>query len=92
MQLCETYRYRAAQPFTCPIAAFGGVQDTEVTRADLDPWRDQTTGAFVLRLLPGDHFFIHTARQFLVQALSLDLMRLNQSLPKGPRQQGGRPS
>jgi surfactin synthase thioesterase subunit len=85
MQACETYQYTPAQPFGCPITVFGGVQDHDVSRADLEAWRDQTTGAFMARMLPGDHFFINTARPILVHALALDLTRLYQSLLTGTR-------
>src|SRR4029077_857524 len=50
--LYETYVYSAEPPLNCPISAFGGLQDSKVTRSDLEAWRDQTTGAFSLRMLP----------------------------------------
>jgi len=44
-----------------PLTVFGGLQD-ETDRDSLEPWREQTTASFSLRMLPGDHFFLHTAQ------------------------------
>jgi medium-chain acyl-[acyl-carrier-protein] hydrolase len=57
-QLAETYRYRARPPLECPVATFGGRDDPEVPREDLEAWRQQAAGHFEMHLLPGDHFFI----------------------------------
>jgi medium-chain acyl-[acyl-carrier-protein] hydrolase len=71
--LYETYVYSAEPPLNCPISAFGGLQDSKVTRSDLEAWRDQTTGAFSMRMLPGDHFFLNTTQPLLLQMLSHEL-------------------
>ncbi len=71
--LYETYVYSAEPPLNCPISAFGGLQDSKVTRSDLEAWRDQTTRAFSLRMLPGDHFFLNTTQPLLLQMLSEEL-------------------
>jgi len=81
LSVVETYAYRDADPFDCPISCFGGLDDQSVDRADLDAWRDQTRGPFRLRMLPGNHFFLQTARDPLVRALSEDLARRQE----GPR-------
>jgi medium-chain acyl-[acyl-carrier-protein] hydrolase len=70
--LYETYVYSAEPPLNCPISAFGGLQDSKVTRSDLEAWRNQTTGAFSLRMLLGDHFFLNTP-QPLLRMLSQEL-------------------
>jgi surfactin synthase thioesterase subunit len=54
----ETYSYSNGTPLNCPISAFGGLQDQRVNDRDLLGWRAQTNGAFSLRMLPGDHFFL----------------------------------
>jgi medium-chain acyl-[acyl-carrier-protein] hydrolase len=71
--VCEVYTYTDDEPLACPITAFGGLQDHDVTRDELAAWREQTRGAFALRMLPGDHFFINTARMLLLQALAREL-------------------
>jgi medium-chain acyl-[acyl-carrier-protein] hydrolase len=73
--LYEAYVYSAEPPLNCPISAFGGLQDRKVTHRDLEAWRDQTTGAFSLRMLPGDHFFLNTTQPLLLQMISQQLHR-----------------
>ena len=74
--ICETYTYATEEPLDCPIVAFGGLQDCEVSRNDLAAWRDQTQSSFRFRMVPGNHFFLHSARATLVRAVSQDLLRL----------------
>jgi medium-chain acyl-[acyl-carrier-protein] hydrolase len=69
--LYETYLYSAEPPLTCPISAFGGLQDRKVSASDLEAWRSQTSASFSLRLSPGDHFFLK--EPLLLQALSQEL-------------------
>lgn len=71
----ETYIYRAEPPLECPIVAFGGLQDDRLSRAHLDAWREQTIASFSLRMLPGDHFFLHASQPLLLQILSRELRR-----------------
>jgi medium-chain acyl-[acyl-carrier-protein] hydrolase len=72
-ELCQTYVYQPGPPLTCPLFVFGGVDDREVNQEELEGWRPFTTGAFSLRMLPGDHFFIRTARAQLLRMISEDL-------------------
>lgn len=69
----ETYVYSSEPPLDCPITAFGGLQDSEVSCDDLEAWREQTKAGFLLQMLPGDHFFLHSARSLLLQSLSGEL-------------------
>jgi surfactin synthase thioesterase subunit len=46
----------------CPITAFGGREDGMATPAQLEAWRDLTSGAFRLRLFRGGHFFLDAER------------------------------
>lgn len=71
--LYRGYVYREEPPLDCPIFAYGGVADPNVRRDHLDAWRNETTGAFSLRLFPGGHFFIDSARPEFLAALSEDL-------------------
>jgi medium-chain acyl-[acyl-carrier-protein] hydrolase len=52
-QMIETYAYTAEAPLSCPIAAFGGLKDYEVSREHLEAWREQTTAGFTLRMFDG---------------------------------------
>jgi medium-chain acyl-[acyl-carrier-protein] hydrolase len=77
-ELVQTYSYVAGPPLNCPISAFGGLRDQEVSREQLKAWREHTNASFALRMFPGDHFFIHTAEQLLLTTISKEL---NQNLP-----------
>ncbi|WP_309474733.1 thioesterase II family protein [Streptomyces ipomoeae] len=54
----ETYSYKPGSALTCPIFTFFGDQDKDLTRDDLEAWRDQTAGDFELTSFPGGHFYI----------------------------------
>lgn len=71
--LSETYVYYDEAPLACPISAFGGLQDAQVSRADLNAWRHQTDGTFALRLFRGGHFFLRKQQPVLLQAVFQDL-------------------
>jgi medium-chain acyl-[acyl-carrier-protein] hydrolase len=70
----ETYEYAAEPPLDCPITALGGLQDDTVSGDDLRAWREQTTSSFAARMLPGDHFFIHSAEGLVLQVLGRELL------------------
>jgi medium-chain acyl-[acyl-carrier-protein] hydrolase len=59
--LAETYVFRPQPPLSCPVSAFGGLQDKEVFPEDVWAWSRHTTGPFRAHLLPGDHFFVNSA-------------------------------
>jgi len=67
--VCETHLCAAEPPLDCPITAFGGREDHRVRPEDLAAWQQQTTATFTLHLLPGDHFFIHSAQARLLELL-----------------------
>ena len=69
----ETYTYTPGPLLECPVSAFGGLQDKMFPSAEIEGWRDQTRQAFTLRMLPGDHFFMHSARPLLLRSLVQDL-------------------
>ena len=63
----DTYNYTAEPPLDCPITAFGGLRDRKVSYEELKAWQEQTKAAFSLHMLPGNHFFIHSARSLLLK-------------------------
>ena len=69
LQVFETYTYRAGPPLPCPIAVFGGFEDERVVQSRLESWRHHTRTVFSLTMLPGDHFFIHSACRALVECV-----------------------
>jgi surfactin synthase thioesterase subunit len=73
LALLDEYRYRDDPPLTCPIVAFGGVDDKKVSRQDLEAWAKQTSNRFTTRCFPGGHFFLTTARDSLLRAIQEQL-------------------
>lgn len=73
----ETYDYVEEAPFDFGISAFGGLGDTDVTKEDVELWKTHTRGRFRIRMLPGDHFFVHSGRDLITEALSRDLAELS---------------
>lgn len=70
----QTYAYVPAPPLHCPITAFGGSMDEDVSREDVEAWGEQTTGPFTARMFAGDHFFLHSSEAHLVQDLARELV------------------
>ncbi|HEU5226382.1 MAG TPA: alpha/beta fold hydrolase [Ktedonobacteraceae bacterium] len=78
--LCEEYNYVAERPLDCSISVFGGLTDDRVTRQELLGWRAQTKAPFVLQMFPGDHFFLHSTQNQLLQVISEVLTRFIDTL------------
>jgi medium-chain acyl-[acyl-carrier-protein] hydrolase len=71
--IAETRVPFSQESLPCPVSAYGGLRDPEVTREDLLAWSQVTKGGFRCQLFPGDHFFIHSAQTNLLQVLSHEL-------------------
>lgn len=69
----RNYIYRDDAPLECPIRAYGGEDDPNVTRAHLEAWQAQTTAAFAVRVFPGGHFYLQTDRAEFLKALLHDV-------------------
>jgi medium-chain acyl-[acyl-carrier-protein] hydrolase len=74
--LGETYVCRDEPPLDVPITAFGGMDDAEVPLERVAAWRAQTTRGFRLRMFPGGHFFLTTARGELLREVAAELNAL----------------
>ena len=76
LTMCETYAYGDEPPLACHLLVYGGERDAKVSPEYLLPWKVQASGAFRLRMFPGNHFFLFKeARAAVVQALREDLWR-----------------
>ncbi len=71
--VCETYQYTERPPLPCPITAFGGDNDPEVALEDIAEWGDHTTAAFAIKTFAGGHFFIHAARDAVLNVIADEL-------------------
>lgn len=74
--MCETYAYAGWDPLDCPITGLGGWQDPKARYDELAAWHEQTQAGFRLHMLPGDHFYLRSARDPLLQILAQELTPL----------------
>jgi medium-chain acyl-[acyl-carrier-protein] hydrolase len=82
IEVLESYAYAPEGPLDCPVSCFGGENDPHVSLADLQAWRDETSGPLRVRTFAGGHFFVESARDEVLRCLSLDL------LPSSPSEAG----
>lgn len=74
-EICETYSFSHEPPLDLPMTAFGGIADVEVPQEKMESWREHTRESFSLHMLPGDHFFIHTAQPDIIRIVVRELSR-----------------
>lgn len=72
----ESYVYAPGAALDCPISCLGGMEDSAAGAVDLAAWRDETRGAYSLRMFPGAHFFVQSARAQVLAAVHEDLRPL----------------
>jgi medium-chain acyl-[acyl-carrier-protein] hydrolase len=61
LALNERYLFTEEPPLDCPITAFGGCNDRNVSMGALEDWRLQTRADFELCMVEGAHFFLKDA-------------------------------
>jgi medium-chain acyl-[acyl-carrier-protein] hydrolase len=69
-QLAETLPPVAHKLLNCPISAFGGHHDSEISLNDIDEWRLQTLSVFKAWGFKGDHFFIQNSRAQVISIVN----------------------
>ena len=74
--VCETYEYVSEAPLACPIVAFGGADDPDVSHEDLAAWSEQTTSSSSHQIFPGDHFYLLDGIAPLLKEVSRYLDRI----------------
>lgn len=74
LEMLDTYEDYSEERLSCPIAVYGGLQDTDAPVESLRPWQEHTSASCSLRIFPGDHFFIHSAGSGFVDVLRRDVV------------------
>ncbi len=74
LELCETYQHIVQEPLKCRISAYGGLRDWRAPSKAVAAWSTQTINKFSLRIFPGDHFFLISARQHILRSISVELI------------------
>lgn len=75
-EVLETYQFEPAPPLACPLTVFGGSHDPRTTPEGLAAWQAHTVGAFEHFTLPGDHFFLDSARPRILDVVTRALRHL----------------
>lgn len=68
-RVSETYQPQPGRLLACPVTAFAGDTDPEVTVDEMRRWAGLTQGAFDLRVFPGQHFYLVAEQAAVVAAL-----------------------
>ncbi|NGN63431.1 thioesterase [Streptomyces sp. A7024] len=82
-RLVDDYRGGHRPPLDCPVYAYAGEHDTEVSVEQMRGWAEVTDAAFQLRVLPGGHFYLRTEEAALLADLTDDLDRLTGRAAEG---------
>lgn len=69
-----TYPQSGEAKMSCPVFAYGGMNDDNVTLDELEGWRDMTRAQCTVRVFPGDHFFLHSEGMTLLRVLLRDIV------------------
>lgn len=75
--MLENYEFRNRIQLQCPVSVFGGSQDQDIGKADLEPWREHCVSKFGLKIFPGDHFFILHSGDLVIEEIKQILGRGN---------------
>jgi len=78
--VCGTYNYKAGLKADCPITAFLGLADVEISIEEFQEWAEVTNSSFELNLLPGNHFYITKYEKILLKILSEKLSFYSQGV------------
>jgi medium-chain acyl-[acyl-carrier-protein] hydrolase len=70
ISMIEKYVHLTESPLSCGLTVFGGVKDHMVQRHDLESWRELTTGRFHLQTLDGNHLFLKSHKDHLLQTIA----------------------
>jgi len=83
MRLVGSYQYTDEPPLTCPITALCGTQDPLMTRDNAASWSHHTVADFALRMIPGEHLFVRTAPEAVLDVVREELSRHLAQLERG---------
>lgn len=75
MAALESYRYTEAPKLSCPIVAFWGDRDRP-SEESVQAWGKHSSARFSAREIPGEHFFLNTERELLLEQIASELRAL----------------
>lgn len=84
-RMLSRYRYSPRSHVGSTVSVFGGDADPAVDLPRLYRWAELVDGELSIRVLPGDHFFLHSARTLLLREVSARLARHTGAAPPHER-------
>ena len=73
VELLEKCKNIRSEILDCPISVLGGKSDPAITKARLAGWQTLTSAEFVQHEFPGEHFFINSERNLVIETILNDL-------------------
>jgi medium-chain acyl-[acyl-carrier-protein] hydrolase len=73
LSVCETYAYEGQLQLDCPITLFTGASDGNVPPHEIAGWEAQTTAHFTHHIIDGDHFFLKSHKEVLLEKMFTSL-------------------
>lgn len=71
--LCESYSYPPGQILDCPLTIFGGKEDPKICYKELLAWGEETNAGCTVKMLNGDHFFLHSCQSAIIATILEEL-------------------
>jgi medium-chain acyl-[acyl-carrier-protein] hydrolase len=68
-EVYETYCPSDEPPLDCPITVFGGLEDSLTSAQALAGWGSHTRAGCSVHMVPGGHFFLHTAQALVLRTV-----------------------
>jgi surfactin synthase thioesterase subunit len=75
--LAENYEYKIGLPLSLPIVVFAGKLDDHLSLEQVAAWQKETSNECQVHWFEGDHFYINTEKELLIECLKAEL-----ALPK----------
>lgn len=73
LEVHADYVHAHEEPLPVPLTALGGAGDRLVTREGVEAWREHTTSAFSMHVLPGGHYFHQEHEEAVLRIVSSEL-------------------
>ncbi|MEW6994401.1 thioesterase II family protein [Colwelliaceae bacterium MEBiC 14330] len=69
-EIADNYNYTGNTIFNCPISVLGGEDDMNISHANLNSWGEFFTMNANIYLLPGNHFFIDSHKEMVIEKVN----------------------
>lgn len=73
--MAETYSYTSRNRLLLPINVFAGLQDDYDSPEQVTGWKEETSNACDIQWFKGDHFFINTATDQVIEQINRKLIK-----------------